>query len=123
MTSTRASGTMNPPTPTTSSTRTENALIPGGILRGRIPPTFCVGTSFDSTTGSPRTNSRMATLPATLFTSERASFGYRSFGQAAIATWSAVIVEPREISPMATTIPTVSSLACSAILPFSLKNR
>ena len=53
-TSTRLSGTMNPPTPTTSFTLTENARIPAGTLRESRPVDLFSGTSFDSTTGSPR---------------------------------------------------------------------
>ncbi len=74
-TSTRLSGTMNPPTPTTSFTLTENARIPDGTFRERRPVDLLRGTSFDSTTGSPREKSRRATRPTAIFGSAMASLG------------------------------------------------
>ena len=77
---------MNPPTPTTSFTCTVNARIPAGTLSDMIPAVLSAGTSFDSMTGSPLTNSRRATLPTTIFGSPMASFGRFPFGHGLTVT-------------------------------------
>ena len=113
---------MNPPTPTTSFTWMVNARIPAGTLRDIIPAVLSAGTSFDSMMGSPATNSRRATLPRTIFGSLMASFGRFSFGHGMTVTWFVLIVDARGMSTMATTIPAVWSLACSAMRPRSERN-
>src|SRR5512139_2653879 len=122
-TSTRESGTMKPPTPTTSFTLTLNARMPSGTFRERRPELLSVGTSFDSTIGSPRKNSRKATRPSAGLTALKASLGWRSLGHEERAIWLELMVVPSGMSTTATATPTVSSFAFSAIRFFSERNR
>ena len=66
---------MKPPTPTTSFTLTVKARMPAGTFSERRPLLLSLGTSLDSTTGSPRRKSLIAIRPTRGAAVVKASLG------------------------------------------------
>ncbi|MNC48512.1 hypothetical protein D3C75_976280 [compost metagenome] len=101
-TSTRLPGNRNPPTPTTSSTRTDIARLSGAIKEARVLPPKC-SLRRAPRTMSPLRMSNVAILPTAFSLESKASFGIVSMGMRTVVTcWGSTFC-PKGISTVATT--------------------
>ena len=101
-TSTRLPGSRKPPTPTTSSTRTEMARLLGSISEARVLPPICSANRAPRRM-SPRSREKVAILPTTFSGVSKASSGAASLGMRTTVTCWGSIICPKAISTVAIT--------------------